>query len=282
MSAQLLHTFVNSSETTALSPLDRGLAFGDGVFETLVLCEGKLQNIAWHLDRLTAGLDRLQIALARLELESQLNHCIAELSSQQIREGLVKIIVTRGEGRGYAPAANACASVIQLIFAPPDDSLNKQRDGVSMTICRQRLSYQPTLIGIKHLNRLDNVLAALEMRNNDFDEGLLLDDQGHVVEAISRNIFAVKEGILVTPNLQRGGVAGVVRRIICEQLAPALPITVHEATVTIDWLAGADEIFLCNSVSGIWPVSRFEDKQLAIGSITQRLQIALKKKMKTY
>jgi len=273
-------TAVKGDLNANIAATDRGLAFGDGVFETLLLRAGKIPFLTWHLERLSHGLARLGITVASGFVEDLLNQSLQEANRRGIQEAIAKIIVTRGEGRGYVPSSPMKPSVIVSIFPPPEKT-NKDRDGVKVTICQQRLSYQPALLGIKHLNRLDNVFAAMEIQTKNLVEGIMLDDQNNVVEAISRNLFAVAGDELITPDLQRGGIAGVMRRVICDTLAPGLRIPVMEKPMLVNQLLSADEVFLCNSITGIWPVISIDSERFAVGSITRKLQLALQQLMES-
>jgi 4-amino-4-deoxychorismate lyase len=136
----------------------------------------------------------------------------------------------------------------------------------------------PSLAGIKHLNRLDNVLARAEWQDDSAAEGLMLNQAGNLIEATASNIFIVRNRELLTPELSRAGVAGVTRRIICEQLAPAMKLAIIETRLSIHDLEGADEVFICNSINGIWPVTRLLDHTpgvFPVGEYTRQLQVAL-------
>jgi 4-amino-4-deoxychorismate lyase len=272
-----LFSSVNGRSNATIDLADRGLAFGDGVFETLLLAQGKLPFLSLHLDRLQLGLDGLHIEACRQNIQDQVNQCLAQTSKQQFLNGIVKIIVTRGQGRGYLPQAQTEATILISAYPLPELQKNYQRDGVAICICQHRLSYQPALLGIKHLNRLDNVLAALELRDKNTVEGLILDDQGFVAEAVSRNLFTVKDGQLFTPDLLRGGIKGIMQGIVVEQLAPQLDLSVNTGRLTPQQVVNADEVFLCNSITGIWPVIRIDEQELSPGPVTQSLQVAAQK-----
>jgi 4-amino-4-deoxychorismate lyase len=148
-------------------------------------------------------------------------------------------------------------------------------DGFKVRVCDLTLSSNPALAGLKHLNRLENILARAEWKN-EFAEGLLLDQTGHLIEATMSNIFLVKNRQLITPDLRGAGVAGVMRSAIMNRFAAALSLSVVTQNLTLDDLKTADEIFLCNSLIGIWPVISV-DKMLSLkpGDITRQLQTRL-------
>jgi 4-amino-4-deoxychorismate lyase len=183
----------------------------------------------------------------------------------------VKLIVTRGPGtRGYAPPAAPAPTRILSICAWPKYPSSHYANGIRVRVCRLRLATNPALAGIKHLNRLEHVLAHLELRNTDADQGLLLDASEHVVGGTSSNVFAVHQGQLLTPAIERAGIKGVMRRVV---LAAAAEIGVPtvERDVTLADIANADELFMTNALFGVWPLASFEDRVLARGPVTQRL-----------
>lgn len=265
---------VNGIIGAQVSPLDRGFAYGDGVFETCQLVRGVIPLWQWHLERLQQGCARLMIPLDVTCLEEYL---AALLASAPISEGVIKVTVSRGEGgRGYRLPEQTSPTYCVGIY-PAAAQSNNQR-GVAVRICQQRLAASPALAGIKHLNRLEQILARAEWQDDRFAEGILLDDNGDVIEATASNIFVVHQGALITPDLSRCGVAGVMRRIIMEQLLSRLDMSARVEKITLRDLAAADEIFLCNSVFGIWPVLQVVSDQVtgySHGVVTQRVSQVL-------
>lgn len=223
---------------------DRGLAYGDGVFETILLCQGRPMLWALHVKRLLEGCRRLAIDPPD---ESAL------AATWQAPPGgeweVLKIIVTRGSGgRGYAvPEVAAPRLMSRRVPFHPDPSAWRQ--GVSVRICSLRLARQPCLAGIKHLNRLENVLARQEWQTPAYREGLLADSHDMVVEATSMNLFWQQEGRLMTPALDQCGVAGTLRAGLIEARH------VVPAQLALDELAAVDRLWLANSVQGVWPIS---------------------------
>lgn len=238
-----------------VDPRDRGLAYGDGLYETMRWSGDRVPLLARHLVRLAAGARRLGIVLPDLSgLASDLAR-VAPAGS----EAVVKLIVTRGLGpRGYAPPPTPSPTAFALIEpfasrAPVDPA------GLSLLWCCTRLAPQPTLAGIKHLNRLEQVLARAEWDDPAIDEGLLCDPSDHVVCATAANLFAVIDGRLVTPDLSHAGVAGVARGVLLDALDVAIrPIGKAE-------IDAASEVFLTNAVHGVRPVSRIDARRYAPG-----------------
>lgn len=231
-----------------IDPRDRGLAYGDGLYETMRWTHGRLPLLGPHLARLLDGAHRLGIPLPDL---GDLEAVIAPAVPVGI-DAVVKLVVTRGVGaRGYAaprdPAPVAFALVEPWVPRPSNDP-----DGLSLVWCRLQLAVQPALAGIKHLNRLEQVLARAEWNDPAVDEGLLCDPSGHVLCATAANLFAVIDGRLLTPDLRGAGVAGVARALLLAE--PALAVEVRDiARATLE---SADEVFLTNALTGVRPVIR--------------------------
>ena len=259
---------VNGVERDAVSVRDRGLMYGDGVFRTFPLRDGKPVLWARQYAKLARDCAALQIecppaAQFERDLES-----IAATGPQQV----VKIIVTRGESaRGYATAAASSATRIVTAGAPaeyPDEYYEK---GVRVHLCRIRLARQPALAGVKHLNRLENVLARAEWSDPAIAEGLLCDVDDAVIGGTMTNLFLARNGKLYTPDLRASGVAGVMRSLVIE-LAAAHGIALKTATIGIDDLLAADEIFLVNSVIGVWPVAALDRRTWKAGALTAQFR----------
>jgi 4-amino-4-deoxychorismate lyase len=252
---------------------DRGLHYGDGLFETFAVRDGAPMLWDHHLARLSAGCARLRLAppAPRLLAEEAGRLCAGQ------ERGVLKLLLTRGpQGRGYriareghGPAGRGPTRVLTLFPADPYPA-DHYRDGVAVRVCATRLGLNPALAGLKHLNRLEQVLARDEWDDAGIAEGLMLDARGDVVEGTMSNLFAVGEGRLYTPPVAEAGVAGVMRRLVMERAA-ALGVPVAEERLSVDRLMGAQEVFLCNSLIGIWPVRRIEQAAFEAGPLTRRL-----------
>jgi 4-amino-4-deoxychorismate lyase len=275
---QALITLVNGEPVVVVSVFDRGLNYGDGVFETILCCNNKLTLWSLHLERLYRGLARLNIVLEPSVIEGHKDKLLAQVSVDGLNSnGLLKIIVTRGVGgRGYAPSDSA-PTVILTWFATPINSAPSAEYGVNARLCTTKLSRNAQLAGIKHLNRLEQVLAAQELQTTSVDEGLLLDTENNVIEAISKNIFLIKNNTLYTPLLTYSGVKGVMREHIINTIAPALNIVLIEQDITASQLTEFDEGFVCNSVQGLWPLKSIGDNKLAVGVISKLIQCEVDK-----
>ncbi len=241
---------VNGSWTDTVPATDRGLAYGHGLFETMRLYRGSIPLWSHHIKRLSAGVDQLAIRLDLLLLQSYLDTFLVGCP----QDGVIKVMVTAGlGGRGYQTIASSNPNYVLLWFPLPSSLTEWSPQGVSLTLCEHRLPSNPRLAGIKHLNRLDQVLARMEWQD-EHQEGIMLDQQGHVIEGTATNLFCLRESQWLTPSLQDCGVAGVMRQYLMESLLPGMGSSVSEAALKVDDLRVMDELFICNAVSGVWPV----------------------------
>lgn len=272
---------VNGVLDAAISPLDRGFAYGDGVFETCRLHKGRLPLWEYHRARLEQSARRLKIPLDTELLIQYRDDLLQKIDHTRDAHAVLKIILTRGiGGRGYRLPEQVDPTYCLGVFSGNALQSAAFNEGVSVRVCDARLSTNPSLAGIKHLNRLEHILARAEWRD-EFAEGLLLDQQEHIIEATVSNVFAVKNSCLYTPDLSSAGVAGVMRRCILERLAPAAGLTTQIVDMKLDFLTTADEVFLCNSVFGIWSVNHLhagthllnkDEIQFHQHPVTQKLQ----------
>lgn len=259
--------WVDGQLAGGLSIHDRGLAYGDGLFETIKVVDGCPQLLDRHLHRLERGCQRLLIPCSTEAVRDQLLAFSAELG-----DGVAKLILTRGEGmRGYAPPDPIAPRVILLGSDLPSYPKAHVEHGVQLYPCMTRLAEQPMLAGLKHLNRLEQVLARAEWNDPEFGEGLMLDASGRVVEGVFSNLFIVESGKLLTPSLDRCGVAGVMRAELLGRARNAGQVT-QVTDISLDRLINADEVFVCNSLYGVWPVRQLEATVWSVGPVTRKLQ----------
>ena len=253
-------SFEGTTPVAALASGNRGLAYGDGLFETMRAHRGALPWWDAHWARLARGGARLGFPLPdEAFVHAQAAALLAEGNDgDRNGDGVLKLLVVRGgNARGYAPAAAAepawQLSRHVLPAAPPPD-------GLRLHWCETRLAVQPALAGLKHCNRLEQVLARAESDAAGCDEGLVRDGDGHVVSATSANLFVLREGRWHTPPVDRCGVAGTCRL----HLVPALHAI--EARLSVADVEGADAVFLCNAVRGILPVASVGSRRWPPGS----------------
>jgi 4-amino-4-deoxychorismate lyase len=263
-----LAVLIDGHPGECLPVTDRGLSYGDGLFETLALEDGGPCLWERHLERLAAGCRRLGIAAADPGL---LRHEAVEAIAGR-RDGVLKIILTRGSGgRGYRPDPAARPRRILQWFPAPGYPPSWSVEGVRARFCTTVLGRNPRLAGIKHLNRLEQVLARAEWSDPAIAEGLMLDSEGLVIEGTMSNLFLERDGRLLTPRLDRAGVAGVLRALVLEQ-ARAQGIRCEQRDLTPQDLLTADALFLSNSLIGIWPVRRLGERRYGLGALTLALR----------
>lgn len=263
----MIPSWVDGQPATGLPLHDRGFAYGDGLFETIKVIDGYPELLDRHLERLDLGCQRFAIPCDMTALRSQI---IA--FGKALGAGVAKLVLTRGDGRrGYGPPID-CQPRIVLMGSPlPDYPLDHSKNGVRLYACTTRLAEQPALAGLKHLNRLEQVLARAEWQDPDFAEGLMRDISGRVIEAVFSNIFIAQSDVLLTPSLERCGVAGVMRAELLHRARQAgIKTTVGD--ISLEQLLGADEVFVCNSLYGVWPVRQFEANVWPVGPLTRKLQ----------
>ena len=238
------------SSSTGLAATDRGLQYGDGLFETVLVVAAKDAQQpaqAWlvdeHLQRLQRGCTTLGINYPKDLLEAQLSIALSRVTTGL---AVLKLVVTaQGIARGYAREFNAEAN-LHCSLHPATLTPLQELEPVRVRVTQTTLATQPALAGIKHLNRLEQVLARAELQADDF-EGLMLNPEQGVVECTSSNIFAVIDEQLCTPPLMRCGVAGVLRQHLQEQFRDALQVQ----AISIEQLRSAQEVFVANSVYGV-------------------------------
>ncbi len=261
---------VDGAERDSVPALDRGLAYGDGVFETMRCVGGRIPLLERHLERLGNGAGRLGIALAGGDLREEIEGFATGGGSADC---VIKVIVTRGDGAGgYRSDPATPARRILVARAPAEHPAAWWNEGVTVRHCEMRLGTNPALAGIKHLNRLEQVLARREWDDPQIAEGLMADQRGRIVEGIASNLFLVSGGRLLTPFIEHCGVAGVMRAHLLQTVAPELGIATAEVHCERALLAAAQEVFVCNAVSGVWPVRRLDRQRWPFGPVTRRVQ----------
>jgi len=265
---------VNGKSEDRIAIADRGLQYGDGLFETIAFRNGIAEFIDAHLQRLILGCERLKLPFRQLDLL----HQELELIYQNIADtdSVIKIVITRGSGgRGYFADQSVEPTRIISTHNYPSYPTSHYQKGVTVRLCQHRLSENPSLAGLKHLNRLDNVLARNEWSDANIAEGLMFDQSNHLIEGTMTNIFLVNSQKLITPLLDKSGVEGIMRAQIIA-VTRKLGLRFNETLITQDDLKNADEVFVCNSINGIWPVIAVSDiAEYTVGPITQQLQQAL-------
>lgn len=262
-----IQALINGVAGDRLTIADRGLMYGDGLFETIAVRDG--QPCLWraHVERLQAGARRLAISCpppATLYRECS-----------QVAAGaaacVVKLVLTRGiGGRGYAPPPSPEPTRILLCYPWPEHPPEWAHSGVAAIWCRTALGEQPLLAGIKHLNRLEQVLARAEWQDPTIAEGLLCDTRGRVIGGTMSNLFVVAGERLLTPRLVSCGILGTVRALTLD-CAAAVGLDAVEAELAPGDLTAADGVFLTNALIGVWPLRSLEGKRYDLGRLPARL-----------
>jgi 4-amino-4-deoxychorismate lyase len=254
----------------ALAFDDRGLQYGDGLFETALLTGGRIRFLEEHLERLRAGCERLGIVCPDRDL---LLKDLGLLTAGR-GEGILKMVVTRGAGaRGYRADGQAEPTRIVALFPVPA-AATMPGQGIEVRWCMMRLGRNPALAGIKHLNRLEQVLAQSEWNDPRIAEGLMLDTEGELVAATAGNLFLVRGGTLCTSDLRYCGIRGVMRgRVIVAAKTAGIPV--EEQPLWPADLESAEEVFVTNAIRGMRPVVSLDQWNWSVGPITQQLAAAL-------
>lgn len=262
-----MHSWIDGLPADAIALQSRGLAYGDGLFETIAVHAGRPSLLEYHLDRLALGCQRLAINADHPLIRDEVCRYASLLG-----DGVLKLIITRGDSqRGYAPAAGVAPRRILQGNPVARYPAQNAEQGVSLFACQTRLAEQPLLAGLKHLNRLEQVLARAEWQGGEHAEGLMRDVSGRVIEGVYSNLFLVRDGALYTADLSRCGVAGVMRAALLD-VARQQGIDTHVVDLSLADLQQADEVLLCNSVYGVWPVCSFERLNWSPGPLTRKLQ----------
>lgn len=266
----MITTLINGEPNENISVHDRGFQYGDGLFETMALVNGAPLLWDQHMQRLSHGAVRLGI---NAPPESQLRF-EAEQLGHGVEHAVLKIILTRGiSRRGYAPDKQAQPTRTVSLSPWPDYPAEQRTHGVAAQFCRTMISRNRATAGIKHLNRIEQVLARAELEQN-CREGLMCDEFGHVIEGTMTNLFIVSQDRLLTPDLSHSGVEGVMRGLVLER-AVELSLEARVMDINKSDVLQADEVFLTNCLIGLWPVRRIETQDYPLGRITQRLQEAM-------
>jgi 4-amino-4-deoxychorismate lyase len=255
--------WINGVPGRLIDITDRGLAYGDGLFETIAIRRATLRFLDLHLERLYGGAARLGLpAPERAWLQGQLAAAAGEID-----EGVMKCILTRGPGlRGYAPAPRPQPTVAWGI----ENRAAQPWTPIRVRWCETIAGRNPATAGLKTLCRLEQVLARAEWQDGSIAEGLMCDEQGLLTGGTASNVFVVAGGGLRTPATTHAGISGVMRRVILQQACES-GIETSETAVTRQALLEADEVFISNALMGIRPVTQLEGRRWSLGPVTRRL-----------
>ena len=264
-------SLINGKFQNTISVLDRGLAYGDGFFETMLWDsygknEEKIGVEFWnrHLKRINKGCKLMKINIpVEKEILDQRNKILLKSKANGINSGLLKLIITRGVGgRGYRFEKNMKANLIFLSFKKPQLELKNYESGVRVRVCKTKLSINDNLSGLKHLNRLDSVLARSEWEDDSF-EGVFVDSEKNIIEGTMTNVFFIKKSVLTTPTIVNSGISGVMRQVVIDK-GKRFFDEVIEKKINLNELKNFDQMFLTNSVLKILPVTLFNNCKYSI------------------
>lgn len=261
--------WVNGRAGGSLSPAERGLHYGDGLFETIACLEGRPRFLGLHLERLGRGCARLGIAGPS---PAELRREILAVAAGAGR-AVVKVLLTRGPAaaRGYGTTGAEQPTRLTLRYPWEEEDPRLGAQGVRVRTAALRLAESPALAGLKHLNRLEQVLARREWSDAGIAEALMFSSGGRLISGVMSNVFLVQDGTLRTPRLDRCGVAGIMRQVVLREAARA-GIACEETGVDAADLAGASELFLTNALVGVRPVCAVDGRACERGVVTRELQ----------
>ena len=245
--------WINSAAATTLPAADRSVQFGDGCFTTARVLRGEILLLPEHIARMQRAVSVLHIDgvnWAALERE------MIQAAGQQ-EEAVVKAVVTRGQGgRGYSSAGCSEPTRIVSVSAYPAHYHALRQPGVKLALSPVTLSKNPLLAGIKHLNRLEQVMIRLHLDQTDAHEALVVDTSGCLVECCAANLFWRKGNQVFTPDLSQSGVDGIMRQHIIRLIENSSPWTLHIVSEPADVLFDADEVLICNALMPVLPVAQ--------------------------
>ncbi|MDT0175559.1 aminodeoxychorismate lyase [Enterobacter sp. BRE11] len=260
--------WINGTEQRTLPVSDRATQFGDGCFTTAAVHNGRIQLLTAHLQRLREGCERLMMPdadWAQLEMEMR-------TAAEPHAQAVLKVILSASAGgRGYSRKGSSGVTRIVSVAPWPHHYQPLQTLGVRLQTSPVRLAQNPLLAGIKHLNRLEQVMIRAHLDQSDADEALVLDTAGYVVECCAANLFWRQGERVFTPDLTHAGVDGVMRRYLMAQLAAA-GLRCDVVRCEAAQLQMADEIVICNALMPVLPVRELDGKAFSARALYHRLQ----------
>ncbi|EKI0253368.1 aminodeoxychorismate lyase [Enterobacter asburiae] len=258
---------INGLEQDALPASDRAIQFGDGCFTTARILDGNVCLLEAHIRRLQLGCEKLMIPFTHWDT---LRQEMCKLASGK-QDGVLKVIITRGSGgRGYSAASCLSPTRILSVSAYPAHYSRWREEGVMLTLSPIRLGRNPMLAGIKHLNRLEQVLIRTHLEQTDADEALVLDSEGFITECCAANLLWRQGSEVFTPSLDQAGVNGIMRQFCLEQLARS-GFRVVEVSAGEAALQTADEVVICNALMPVVPVRAYGQQRWSSRELFQFL-----------
>jgi len=266
----LIACWWNGAAVDALPVELRATHYGDGVFRTMLRCQGRIDAYNQHLDRLVADAHAIGIDIARARLDPLLESIILPDTA------ILKMMVIRGGlSRGYAPQEDIEPHVLVFAHVPPRFPAAHWTLGIDAVTLETRLAAHAELAGIKHCNRLEQVMASRELRRQTAAEGFCLGPSDGYQCGTRSNLFWEEQGKLLTPRIDDCGVRGLTRdRIMARASVDGTPVQ-EVAAPDSATLLDADAVFVCNSVFGIWPVGRLDGQRMPPSQTAQHWMHAL-------
>lgn len=249
---------------------NRGLLYGDAVFETIRMIDGVPTFLGRHLARLQHACNLLDMELPEAVAPARLHEAIAALAKENgvTSSGRVRLTIMRNGGGRYTPETNECSWLMECeAFAGTEYELNK--NGLSLDLYEDHRKAIGPLGAIKSTNAMLYVLAGVEKKKRGIDRMLLLNDLANLAEEISSNVFLVLNGVLYTPSLNQGCLPGIMREVIIE-IAAQHRMEVQECSLSPGVLFKADEVFLTNALQGIQWINSYRHKDY-VSDLAQKM-----------
>lgn len=247
---------VNGIQQNHIETDNRGLAYGDGLFTTAKILNGKVQFLKEHVNRLIVGCEKLGITAPE---PNELNSQLVSIAKNYSIAVLKVIVLASSGGRGYARSNSNNHDVIIMVFDYPNNYDELVHSGINLGISKQRIGINPMLFGLKHLNRLEQVLLRKELSSSDVDDLLVANINEEIIEATSANFFFLLEGKIYTPDITHSGVDGIMRQTIIKHYPDTIIKSISQSE-----LRQVDAMFICNCVMGIMPIANFNGNSLSI------------------
>lgn len=259
--------WINGEIQECIDARDRAVQFGDGCFTTARVVNGQVEWLEAHLQRLQQGCERLLITDVDWPvLRGEMRAAAATRS-----DGVLKAIVTRGSGgRGYSAAGCTRPTRILSVTAYPAQYHRLRQQGARLALSPVQLAKNPLLAGIKHLNRLEQVLIRTRLEQTGADEAVVLDTDAMLVECCAANLFWRTGERVFTPDLSASGVNGIQRQRVMQQII-ALGLSLCEVRAGIEVLTAADEVFITNALMPVLPVRQVETRHYASRELFSQL-----------
>ena len=261
-------------ENAKISVFDHGLLYGDGVFEGIRFYNGRVFRLEEHIDRLFDSARAIALNIG-MDKSAVIEATLETIRQNKLQDGYIRLVVTRGVGDlGLNPMLCPKASIFVIASKITLYSADKYENGLDVVTCAtRRIPHGALSPMVKSLNYLNNVMAKIEAQNAGAGEGLMLNEQGFVSECTGDNIFIIKNGVITTPPISSGALAGVTRSVVFD-LAEEFGIPIHEPMMTRYDIFTADECFLTGTAAEIIPAVKLDTRLIGDGKpgpITRRL-----------